>query len=148
MVVGEGPGEQEDLQGEPFVGSAGNLLDAMLDSIGLKRGKKVFITNVVKCRPPRNRTPAPLEIASCQPYLEQQIEMIRPRLLVAAGKVAAEALLECAATPLTKLRGTIHRRGNLPLLVMYHPAYFLRRPTEKKHGWIDLLAIKKFLHGE
>ena len=142
LFVGEGPGADEDVRGEPFVGQAGKLLDNMLASINLQRGKNVYIAKVVKCRPPENRPPAPSEITSCLPYLQQQIALIQPKLIVALGKTAATALLGKDAT-LGSLRGTLHHVQNIPLLVTYHPAYLLRSPSEKRKAWEDLcLAVE------
>jgi uracil-DNA glycosylase family 4 len=137
LFVGEGPGADEDAQGEPFVGQAGKLLDNMLMAIGLKRGKDVYIANVVKCRPPGNRNPEPDEIAACLPYLQRQIELIQPKIIVALGKVASNALLGRDAT-LASLRGKLHDYRGTPLLVTYHPAYLLRTPAEKAKAWQDL----------
>jgi DNA polymerase len=139
LFVGEGPGADEDVQGEPFVGQAGKLLDNMLMSIGLKRGNNVYIANIVKCRPPNNRTPEPDEVAACLPYLKQQIALIKPKLIVALGKTAATALLGRDAT-LGSLRGALHDFEGTPLLVTYHPAYLLRSPAEKAKAWQDLCA--------
>jgi DNA polymerase len=142
LFVGEGPGADEDAQGEPFVGQAGKLLDNMLLAIGLKRGSNVYIANIVKCRPPNNRNPEPDEVAACLPYLQRQIQLIQPRLIVALGKVAATALLGKDAT-LASLRGTLHDYGGIPLIITYHPAYLLRSPSEKAKAWQDLcLAVK------
>jgi DNA polymerase len=140
LFVGEGPGADEDVQGEPFVGQAGKLLDSMLMSIGLKRGSNVYIANIVKCRPPGNRNPEPDEIATCLPYLQRQIALIKPRLIVALGKVAATSLLGRDAT-LGSLRGTMHDLNGTPLLVTYHPAYLLRSPAEKAKAWEDLCRV-------
>lgn len=137
LFVGEGPGADEDVQGEPFVGQAGKLLDNMLAAIKLKRGDNVYIANIVKCRPPGNRTPEPDEIATCLPYLHRQIELIKPRLIVALGKTAATSLLGRDAT-LGSLRGTVHDFKGTPLIVTYHPAYLLRSPAEKAKAWQDL----------
>jgi DNA polymerase len=137
LFVGEGPGADEDAQGEPFVGQAGKLLDNMLAAIKLKRGGNVYIANVVKCRPPNNRTPEADEIASCLPYLQQQIAHIKPKLIVALGKTAATSLLGRDAT-LGSLRGTVHDFHGTPLIVTYHPAYLLRSPSEKAKAWQDL----------
>lgn len=139
LFVGEGPGADEDAQGEPFVGQAGKLLDNMLMSIGLKRGTNVYIANIVKCRPPNNRTPEADEVAACMPYLQQQVALIRPRLIVALGRTAATALLGRDAT-LGSLRGTLHSYNGIPLIVTYHPAYLLRSPAEKAKAWQDLCA--------
>ncbi|MGC2166712.1 MAG: uracil-DNA glycosylase [Gallionella sp.] len=142
LFVGEGPGAEEDAQGEPFVGQAGKLLDNMLMAIKLKRGKNVYIGNVVKCRPPGNRAPEPDEIKQCLPYLQRQIELIQPKLIVALGKVAANALLGRDA-PLASLRGKVHNYKGIPLIITYHPAYLLRTPSEKAKTWQDLcLAVK------
>ena len=141
MFVGEGPGADEDALGDPFVGEAGKLLDNMLTAIKLKRGKDVYITNVVKCHPPGNRAPETDEIAACLPYLQRQIELIKPRLIVALGKVASNALLGKDAT-IASLRGTLHDYHGIPLIVTYHPAYLLRSPSEKAKAWQDLcLAV-------
>ena len=137
LFVGEGPGADEDAQGEPFVGQAGKLLDNMLAAIKLKRGNNVYIANIVKCRPPSNRNPEPDEIATCMPYLQQQIALIKPKLIVALGKVAATSLLGREAT-LGSLRGTVHDLKGTPLIVTYHPAYLLRSPAEKAKAWQDL----------
>ncbi len=137
LFVGEGPGADEDVQGEPFVGQAGKLLDNMLAAIKLKRGSNVYIANIVKCRPPNNRTPEADEIATCLPYLRQQIALIRPKLIVALGKTAATSLLGRDAT-LGSLRGTVHDFHGTPLIVTYHPAYLLRSPAEKAKAWQDL----------
>lgn len=137
LFVGEGPGAEEDERGEPFVGQAGKLLDNMLAAIKLKRGKNVYIANIVKCRPPGNRTPAPGEVQACEPYLERQIALIRPRLIVALGKVAAQNLLGVEAT-LASLRGRVHRYRDTPLIVTYHPAYLLRNLIDKTKSWEDL----------
>jgi uracil-DNA glycosylase family 4 len=137
LFVGEGPGADEDAQGEPFVGQAGKLLDNMLAAIKLKRGNNVYIANIVKCRPPNNRTPEADEIATCMPYLRQQIALIKPKLIVALGKTAATSLLGREAT-LGSFRGTIHDFQGIPLIVTYHPAYLLRSPAEKAKAWQDL----------
>lgn len=147
LFVGEGPGAEEDVQGEPFVGQAGKLLDSMLASIKLRRGDNVFIANIVKCRPPGNRTPAADEIATCFPYLQRQIQLIQPKLIVALGKVAATTLLGRDAT-LGSLRGTLHAYHGIPLLVTYHPAYLLRSPLEKAKAWEDLCLAVRVQRGE
>ena len=143
MVIGEAPGADEDRQGEPFVGRAGQLLDAMLRAIGLPRGE-VFIANILKCRPPNNRDPQPEEVASCLPYLERQIAQVRPRILLAVGRIAAQNLL-ATDTPIGKLRGRVHRFGTagIPLVVTYHPAYLLRSPGEKRKAWEDLKLARR-----
>ena len=137
FFVGEGPGAEEDERGEPFVGQAGKLLDNMLAAIALQRGKNVYIANVVKCRPPSNRNPEPGEAQACEPYLTRQIELIRPRLIVALGKVAASNLLGIDAT-LGSMRGRVHHYRGTPLVVTYHPAYLLRTPADKARSWEDL----------
>ncbi|HEU0219901.1 MAG TPA: uracil-DNA glycosylase [Gallionella sp.] len=147
LFVGEGPGADEDAQGEPFVGQAGKLLDNMLLAIKLRRGKNVYIANIVKCRPPNNRTPEADEIATCLPYLQRQIELIKPKLIVALGKTAATALLGRDAT-LGSLRGKLHDFNGIPLLVTYHPAYLLRSPMEKAKAWQDLCLAVRARHGE
>jgi len=144
LFVGEGPGAEEDALGEPFVGQAGKLLDNMLMAIKLKRGKNVYIANIVKCRPPGNRAPEADEILACMPYLRRQIELIQPKLIVALGKVASNALLGKEAT-LASLRGKLHDYCGIPLVVTYHPAYLLRSPSEKAKTWHDLcIAVKAF----
>jgi len=143
LFVGEGPGADEDERGEPFVGQAGKLLDNMLASIKLKRGNKVYIANIVKCRPPNNRAPEADEVTTCLPYLKQQIALIKPKLIVALGKTAATSLLGKDAT-LGSMRGTFHDFEGIPLLVTYHPAYLLRSPAEKAKAWEDLcMAVKR-----
>ncbi len=137
LFVGEGPGADEDMQGEPFVGQAGKLLDSMLAAIKLKRGENVYIANVVKCRPPGNRNPAPDEALACEPYLHRQIELIQPKLIVALGKVAATNLLAREAS-VASLRNQVHQYRGIPLIVTYHPAYLLRSLAEKARAWEDL----------
>ena len=142
LLIGEAPGRDEDLQGEPFVGRAGQLLNAMLQAIGLRR-EQVYIANILKCRPPNNRDPRPEEVVCCEPYLMRQIELIQPRLIVALGRVAAQNLLN-TDTPIGKLRGRVHqfRDTGIPLIATYHPAYLLRSPAEKRKAWDDLqLAV-------
>lgn len=147
MVVGEGPGADEDAQGEPFVGRAGKLLDEMLKAIGHSRKTNTYIANVVKCRPPENRNPAEDEAEACRAYLEQQLRLVQPRLIVALGAVAAKLLLR-TETPVGKLRGGVHSWGAqaTPLIVTYHPAYLLRSPGEKAKSWDDLKKIHRFLN--
>ncbi|MFZ9477847.1 MAG: uracil-DNA glycosylase [Steroidobacteraceae bacterium] len=147
MVVGEAPGAEEDAKGEPFVGAAGQLLNAMLAAIGLAR-ESVFIANVLKCRPPGNRDPSPAEIAECLPYLHQQIRQVRPRLILAFGRVAAQSLLG-TDKPLGSLRGSVHTAPplNTPVVVTYHPAYLLRTPAEKRKAWEDLKYARR-IHAE
>ena len=143
LFIGEAPGEQEDLKGEPFVGRAGQLLNEMLRAIGLSRDT-VYIANVLKCRPPRNRDPSPVEAGSCEPFLHRQVALIAPDIIVAVGRIAAQNLLK-TATPIGKLRGTVHRYQGIPLVVTYHPAYLLRSPGEKRRAWDDLqMAVRTF----
>ncbi|HEX7811853.1 MAG TPA: uracil-DNA glycosylase, partial [Burkholderiales bacterium] len=137
LFVGEGPGAEEDARGEPFVGQAGKLLDSMLAAIQLKRGENVYIANVVKCRPPGNRNPEPAEAHACEPYLMRQIELIRPKLIIALGKVAAQNLLGSDAT-ISSMRGRLHTYRGTPLIVTYHPAYLLRTLADKARSWEDL----------
>jgi uracil-DNA glycosylase len=143
MVIGEAPGADEDRQGEPFVGRAGQLLNSMLKAIGLAR-EDVYIANILKCRPPGNRDPQPQEAACCAPYLQRQIELVNPRLILCVGRIAAQNLL-ATDTPIGKLRGRVHRLGSRPMIVTYHPAYLLRSPGEKRKSWADLvLAMQTF----
>jgi uracil-DNA glycosylase len=144
LFVGEGPGAEEDAKGEPFVGQAGRLLDNMLAALGLARGDNVYIANCVKCRPPGNRTPEPSEIEACRPYLDRQVALIRPRLIVALGKSAATTLLNVDAT-IGSLRGRVHDFGGIPLVVTYHPAYLLRNLPDKAKAWEDLLLARRKL---
>ncbi len=151
MVVGEAPGEQEDLRGEPFVGPAGALLDRMLAALGLSRdpsgvdpagtgpdpARQVYITNTLKCRPPRNRNPEPLEMQRCEPFLQRQIALVQPRLILAMGRFAVQALLRTDEA-IGRLRGRVHRYQGVPLVVTYHPAYLLRNPIDKAKAWDDL----------
>ena len=144
MFVGEGPGAEEDALGEPFVGQAGRLLDNMLKAIALTRSEHTYITNVVKCRPPGNRDPEPIEVAACTPYLERQVALLQPRVIVALGKFAALTLLDTDAT-VSSLRGRVHDYRGVPLIVTYHPAYLLRNLTEKAKAWEDLLFARRTL---
>jgi uracil-DNA glycosylase len=137
MFIGEGPGAEEDERGEPFVGQAGKLLDAMLEASGLTRGENVYIANAVKCRPPSNRTPEAEEIATCRPYLERQIELVRPKLLIALGRPAAQTLLGSEMS-IASARGKLHRYGDIPVVVTYHPAYLLRNLPDKAKTWVDM----------
>lgn len=137
LFVGEGPGAEEDARGEPFVGQAGRLLDNMLAAIELKRGENVYIANVVKCRPPNNRNPESAEMSCCEPFLARQIELIRPTLIVAMGKIAASHLLRTNVA-VASLRGRLHEYRGTPLLVTYHPAYLLRTLPDKAKAWADL----------
>jgi len=144
MFVGEGPGADEDEQGEPFVGQAGRLLDNMLAAIGCERGCDTYIANVVKCRPPGNRNPTPEESAACAPFLDRQIELVAPRLIVALGRIAAMRLLGTEAS-IASLRGKVHRHKDIPVVVTYHPAYLLRTPVDKAKAWEDLLLARRTL---
>jgi DNA polymerase len=146
MLVGEAPGAEEDRLGEPFVGQAGKLLDNMLASISLARGRNVYIANVLKCRPPGNRNPEPDEVAKCSPHLLRQIELVQPRLILAMGRFAAQALLGTDAT-IASLRGRVHRYAGVPLVVTYHPAYLLRSLPDKAKAWADLLFARKAIDG-
>jgi uracil-DNA glycosylase len=139
LVIGEAPGAEEDRRGEPFVGRAGQLLDSMLRAIGLARGDNVYIANVLKSRPPGNRDPKPDEVAACMPFLQRQLALLRPRVILAVGRIAAQTLLATDA-PLARLRGRVHSFGELatPLVVTYHPAYLLRTPGDKRKAWEDL----------
>ena len=146
LFVGEGPGADEDEQGEPFVGQAGRLLDSMLGALGLRRGREVYIANVVKCRPPGNRTPSLDEAAACAPFLDRQIDLVAPKLIVALGKTAASRLLQTEAS-LGSLRGRLHNYRGTPVVVTYHPAYLLRNLPDKAKAWEDLLFARRTLHG-
>ncbi|MGQ0620245.1 MAG: uracil-DNA glycosylase [Panacagrimonas sp.] len=149
MVIGEGPGADEDAQGEPFVGRAGKLLDEMLAAIGRSRRDNVFIANVVKCRPPGNRDPESDEVEACRPYLDQQIRLIKPKLIVGLGRIAAQRLLATDA-PLSRLRGPLQHYGpeKVPLFITYHPAYLLRSPREKAKSWDDLKKVWRYLRDQ
>ncbi len=143
MVIGEAPGQSEDQQGLPFVGNAGLLLTEMLRAIGLAR-EDVFITNVLKCRPPGNRDPKPDEIEACRDYLQQQQTLIKPKIILAVGRIAAQALLK-TDEPLAKLRGKVHILNDTPVVVVYHPAYLLRSLSDKRKAWLDLqLAMQTY----
>lgn len=144
LIVGEAPGQEEDATGEPFVGQAGRLLDNMLAAIRLRRGESVYIANVLKCRPPGNRNPAPEEVAACAGHLKRQIELIRPQLILAMGRFAAQSLLKTEAS-ISNLRGRMHDYEGVPLLVTYHPAYLLRSPGEKAKAWEDLCVVRSKL---
>lgn len=153
LFVGEGPGRNEDLRGEPFVGPAGKLLDNMLLAMGLRRGENTYIANIVKCRPTgadgRDRPPSADEVAACMPYLQRQVALIQPAIIIALGKTAALSLLGLdPATPVSRLRGKVHRYAGLPLVVTYHPAYLLRNLADKKKAWADLcLAMESYASG-
>jgi DNA polymerase len=141
LLVGEAPGAEEDRLGEPFVGQAGRLLDNMLAAIDLKRGENVYIANVLKCRPPGNRNPEPEEVAKCSPHLQKQIGLIRPKLIIAMGRFAAQTLLSTDAT-IASLRGRLHQYAGVPLIVTYHPAYLLRNLPDKSKAWQDLVFAR------
>ena len=143
LIIGEAPGEQEDLKGEPFVGRAGQLLNEMLRAVGLSR-ERVYIANVLKCRPPQNRDPLPEEAAACERFLRRQLVLIQPRIIVAVGRIAAQNLLK-TDRPIGKLRGSVHRYAEIPLVVTYHPAYLLRSPLEKRKAWDDLQLAQRAL---
>jgi uracil-DNA glycosylase len=149
MIIGEAPGEEEDRLGQPFVGQSGKLLDNMLTQIGLNRARDVVIANALKCRPPANRNPSVEELAACRPYLLQQLELVRPKVLLLSGKFAAQAILGSDAAIAT-LRAqqhhyALHDATEVPAMVTYHPAYYLRRPTEKSKGWADLMKLRQLL---
>jgi DNA polymerase len=154
MVVGEAPGEQEDLQGEPFVGAAGQLLDSMLRALQLTRAvdgpeppaQRVYIANTLKCRPPRNRNPEPAEMQACEPFLMRQIALVQPRLILAMGRFAVQALLR-SSEPVGKLRGRVHHYQGVPLVVTYHPAYLLRNLPDKARAWDDLCLAAAVAEG-
>ena len=146
LLVGEGPGAEEDEQGEPFVGQAGKLLDAMLAATGLQRGREVYIANVVKCRPPGNRTPSPEEALACAPLLDRQIELVQPKLIVALGKTAVTRLTGSDAS-MASLRGRLHEFRGIPLIATYHPAYLLRNLPDKLKGWEDMMLAKQTMAG-
>jgi uracil-DNA glycosylase len=147
LIVGEAPGAEEDRRGEPFVGRAGQLLNSMLRAIGLER-EQVYIANVLKCRPPGNRDPAPREVAECLPYLERQIALLKPKIMLAVGRISAQNLLKTDA-PLARLRRQVHSFGvaRVPLVVTYHPAYLLRTPTDKRKAWEDLKFAREVCTG-
>ena len=148
MVVGEAPGENEDLQGEPFVGAAGQLLDNMLKAVGRSRtgqgAQGAYIANVLKCRPPANRNPQPMEVAQCEPYLARQVALVKPKVIVAMGRFAVQALLK-TNEPIGRLRGQVHHYEGVPVIVTYHPAYLLRTPTDKGKAWADLCMAMETL---
>lgn len=146
MFIGEGPGRDEDLQGEPFVGRAGQLLtDIITKGMGLRR-EDVYIANVVKCRPPENRNPEPDEVASCEPFLRKQIDLIQPEIIIGLGKFAVQSLLQ-SKVPITKLRGNWHSYHGIKLMPTFHPAYLLRNPGDKKLVWEDIKKVLKEMHG-
>lgn len=141
MIIGEAPGAEEDRRGEPFVGRAGKLLDEMLRAVGQGRDS-VFIANILKCRPPNNRDPKAEESSQCRGYLERQIELVQPKIILAVGRIAAQLLLD-TDTPVGRLRGTTHTLRNTPLVVTYHPAYLLRSPSQKRKSWDDLCRARQ-----
>ena len=143
MIIGEAPGAEEDRRGEPFVGRAGKLLDQMLRAVGQERGD-VFIANILKCRPPNNRDPKQDEADACRRYLERQIELVQPKIILAVGRIAAQQLLG-TDSPVGRLRGKLHYLNKLPLVVTYHPAYLLRSPTQKRKAWDDLCLATRVL---
>jgi uracil-DNA glycosylase len=146
LVVGEAPGENEDLQGEPFVGQAGKLLDNMLRALGLGRHEKVYIANVLKCRPPGNRNPEPDEVAQCEPFLRRQVELLQPKIILAMGRFAVQSLLN-TQDPIGKLRGRVHEYNGVPVVVTYHPAYLLRNLPDKAKAWADLCLAQSLVQG-
>jgi uracil-DNA glycosylase family 4 len=146
MIIGEAPGAEEDRQGEPFVGRAGQLLNNMLKAIGLAR-ESVYIANILKCRPPNNRDPRPEEIIQCEAYLRRQVELVAPKVILAVGRIAAHNLLK-VETPLGKMRGQVHHYGETPVVVTYHPAYLLRTPRDKAKAWADLCFARSVARGE
>jgi uracil-DNA glycosylase family 4 len=146
LFVGEAPGAEEDVQGEPFVGQAGKLLDNMLKAIQLKRGQNVYIANVLKCRPPENRDPQGEEVMQCDPFLKRQVELIKPKLIVALGKFAAQSLLNSQST-IAALRGKLHDYHGVPVIVTYHPAYLLRNLPDKAKAWEDLCYARSTMQG-
>ena len=146
LLVGEAPGAEEDARGEPFVGQAGRLLDNMLAAIDLKRGENVYICNVLKCRPPGNRNPEPFEVAQCSPHLLRQLELIKPKLILAMGRFAVQTLLGTEAS-IASLRGRLHRYQGVPLIVTYHPAYLLRSLPDKAKAWEDLCFARRAIAG-
>ena len=147
LIVGEAPGENEDLQGEPFVGQAGQLLDNMLKAIGLDRRHKVYIANVLKCRPPGNRNPLPDEVAQCEPFLRRQVQLLQPRIILAMGRFAVQSLLG-TSEPIGKLRGRGHQYLGVPLVVTYHPAYLLRNLPDKAKAWADLCLAQELMRSQ
>ena len=144
LIIGEAPGRDEDLQGEPFVGRAGQLLNAMLAAIGFTRAQ-VYIANILKCRPPNNRDPRVEEAEACNPWLQQQVELIQPAAILALGRIAAHHLLNTEQS-LASLRGRQHQYAGIPLIVSYHPAYLLRKPVDKRKSWQDLKRVKSLLN--
>jgi uracil-DNA glycosylase family 4 len=150
MVIGEAPGEQEDLQGEPFVGQSGQLLDNMLKAVGLSRQAQgeggVYIANAIKCRPPGNHNPTPQELATCAPYLARQVALVQPQIILLMGRFAVQSVLQ-TTEPIGKLRGQVHTYQGVPVVVTYHPAYLLRNPADKAKAWADLVLALKTVQG-
>jgi DNA polymerase len=142
LIVGEAPGENEDIQGEPFVGQAGKLLDNMLRALGLSRREKVYIANVLKCRPPGNRNPEPEEVSQCEPFLRRQVQLLQPKIIVAMGRFAVQSLLGTTEA-IGKLRGRQHSYAGVPVVVTYHPAYLLRTLPDKAKAWADLCLARE-----
>jgi uracil-DNA glycosylase family 4 len=147
FIVGEAPGEQEDKEGEPFVGRSGQLLDRMLQALSLTRAEgdaahQVYIANAVKCRPPANRNPHPQEMAQCEPYLLRQIALVQPKVILVMGRAAVQSILK-SSEPIGKLRGRVHQVAGIPLIVTYHPAYLLRNPVDKALAWADLCLARE-----
>ncbi len=147
LIVGEAPGENEDLQGEPFVGQAGKLLDNMLRALGLDRQRKVYIANVLKCRPPGNRNPDPQEVAQCEPFLRRQVQLLQPKIILAMGRFAVQTLLGTTA-PIGRLRGQRHEYLGVPVVVTYHPAYLLRNLPDKAKAWADLCLAQELVRDQ
>ena len=147
LIVGEAPGENEDLQGEPFVGQAGKLLDNMLKALGLDRRQNVYIANVLKCRPPGNRNPEPQEVAQCEPFLRRQVQLLQPRIILAMGRFAVQSLLG-SSEPIGKLRGRRHEYMGVPVVVTYHPAYLLRNLPDKAKAWADLCLANELVNAQ
>ncbi len=151
MLIGEAPGENEDRTGQPFVGEAGQLLDNMLRAAGLTRAEaggeqQVYIANVLKCRPPRNRNPEPHEVERCEPFLQRQVELVQPRLILALGRFAVQSILR-SAEPIGRLRGKVHQYHGVPVVVTYHPGYLLRNPVDKSRVWEDLCLAREVMEG-
>ncbi|MDP3761325.1 MAG: uracil-DNA glycosylase [Ramlibacter sp.] len=147
LIVGEAPGENEDLQGEPFVGQDGKLLDNMLKALGLDRHHKVYIANALKCRPPGNRNPEPQEVALCEPFLRRQVELLQPKIILAMGRFAVQSLLG-SADPIGKLRGRAHQYMGVPVIVTFHPAYLLRNLPDKAKAWADLCLAQEVMRAQ
>lgn len=147
LCVGEAPGVEENIQGEPFIGPGGKLLDNMLEAISLKRGTNVYMANIVKCMPSGNRNPDHSEVLACEPFLTRQIELIRPKIIIALGKIAAQNLLSTSAT-VASLRGKLHEYSGIPLIVTYHPAYLLRIQSDKAKVWQDLCFARDIMQKE